>query len=72
MTNDTIKLLNLEDVNIDLNKSHVDKVNGNLVVTIVLNNDTKCCKFCGSTSFVLMVLYTKKLLILFLPINLVS
>ena len=51
MNNDTIKLLNLEDVNIDLNKSHVDKVNGNLVVTIVLNNDTKCCKFCGSTSF---------------------
>lgn len=51
MNNDTIKLLNLEDVNIDLNKSHVDKVNGNLVVTIVLNNDVKCCKFCGSTSF---------------------
>lgn len=51
MNNDTIKLLNLEDVNIDLNKSHIDKVNGNLVVTIVLNNDVKCCKFCGSTSF---------------------
>lgn len=51
MNNDTIKLLNLEDVNIDLNKSHVDKVNGNIVVTIVLNNDTKCCKFCGNTSF---------------------
>ena len=50
MNNDTIKLLNLEEKNIDLTKSHVDKVNGELVCTIVLNNTTKCCKDCGSTS----------------------
>lgn len=40
MNYDTIKLLNLDDVNIDLTKSHVVKVNGNLVVTVVLNNTT--------------------------------
>lgn len=50
MNNDTIKLLNLEGKDIDLTKSHVDKVNGELVCTIVLNNTTKCCKECGSTS----------------------
>ena len=48
MNNDTIKLLNLEGKDIDLTKSHVDKVNGELVCTIVLNNTTKCCKECGS------------------------
>lgn len=50
MNYDTIKLLNLEDVNFDLTKSHVDKVNGKLVCMIVLNNTTNCCKDCGSTS----------------------
>lgn len=50
MNYDTIKLLNLEDINIDLDKSHVDKVNGKLECTIVLNNTTNCCKECGSTS----------------------
>ena len=30
MNYDTIKLLNLEDINIDLTKSHIDKVNGKL------------------------------------------
>ena len=50
MNYDTIKLLNLEDINIDLTKSHIDKVNGKLECTIVLTNNTKCCKECGSTS----------------------
>ena len=48
MNNDTIKLLNLEGKDIDLTKSHVDKVNGELICTIFLNNTTKCCKECGS------------------------
>ena len=50
MNNDTIKLLNLEGINIDLTNSYVDKVNGILICTIVLNNNTKCCKICGSTN----------------------
>ena len=50
MNYDTIKLLNLEDINIDLTKSHVDKVNGKLECTIVLNNTITSCKECGSRS----------------------
>ena len=48
MNNDTIKILNLEGKDIDLSKSHVDKVDGKLICTIVLNNTVKCCKECGS------------------------
>lgn len=61
MEYDTIKLLNLEDINIDLTKSHVDKVNGKLVCTIVLNNDTKCCKDCGSININIKDYYIKKI-----------
>ena len=53
MNNDTIKLLNLEEKDIDLTKSYVDKVNGELVCTIVLNNSTTSCKECGSLSIVI-------------------
>ena len=35
MNYDTIKLLNLEDINIDLTKSHIDKVNGKLALDFV-------------------------------------
>ena len=38
MNYDTIKLLNLEDINIDLTKSHVDKVNGNIFLLFFLFN----------------------------------
>jgi transposase len=58
---DTIKLLNLEDVNIDLTKSHVDKVNGKLVCTIVLINDTNCCENCGSININVKDYYIKKI-----------
>lgn len=61
MNYDTIKLLNLEDVNIDLTKSHVDKVNGNLVVTVVLNNTTTSCKECGSLAIVTKEYKIKKI-----------
>lgn len=61
MNNDTIKLLNLEGKDIDLSNSHVDKVNGTLVCTIVLNNNTKCCTECGSTSITIKDYYTKKI-----------
>lgn len=61
MNYDTIKLLNLEDINIDLTKSHVDKVNGNLECTIVLNNTIKCCKECGSIKIIIKDYYIKKI-----------
>lgn len=61
MNNDTIKLLNLEEKDIDLTKSHVDKVNGDLICTIVLNNNTKCCKFCGSIAITIKDYYPKKI-----------
>ena len=61
MNYDTIKLLNLEDINIDLTKSHVDKVNGNLECTVVLNNTTISCKECGSLSIVIKEYKTKKI-----------
>ena len=56
MNYDTIKLLNLEDINIDLTKSHVDKVNGNLECTIVLNNTIKCVNIVEALVYVHMVL----------------
>ena len=61
MNYDTIKLLNLEDINIDLTKSHIDKVNGKLECTIVLNNTITSCKECGSTSICLHGFITKKI-----------
>lgn len=61
MNNDTIKLLNLEEKDIDLTKSYVDKVNGDLICTIVLNNNTKCCKFCGSIAITIKDYYPKKI-----------
>ena len=61
MNYDTIKLLNLEDINIDLTRSHVDKVNGNLICTIVLNNTTISCKECGSLSIVINDYKSKKI-----------
>lgn len=61
MNYDTIKLLNLEDINIDLNKSHVDKVNGKLECTIVLNNTTTSCRECGSTSICSHGFITKRI-----------
>ncbi len=38
MNYDTIKLLNLEVINIDLTKSHVYKVNGKLKYTINIDD----------------------------------
>ena len=61
MNYDTIKLLNLEDINIDLDKSYVDKVNGKLECTIVLNNTTTSCKECGSLSIIIKEYKIKKI-----------
>ncbi len=69
MNNDTIKLLNLEGKDIDLSKSHVDKVDGKLICTIVLNNTVKCCKECGSLAICSQGYISKKSHILFLLIN---
>lgn len=62
MNNDTIKLLNLEEKDIDLTKSYVDKVNGELVCTIVLNNTTKCCEECGSIAITIKDYRPKKII----------
>lgn len=61
MEYDTIKLLNLEDINIDLTKSHVDKVDGKLVCTIILNKNTNCCEYCGSININVKDYYIKKI-----------
>ena len=53
MNNDTIKLLNLEDVNINLIKSDVIKINNTLYCNIVLNVQNEYCPECGSTEYVI-------------------
>ena len=51
MNNDTIKLLNLEGVNVDLNKSNVCKVNNVLYCNIILTTKDEYCPECGSVEY---------------------
>ena len=51
MNNDTIKLLNLEDINIDLAKSDIAKTNNILYCNIVLTPVNEHCPECGSTEY---------------------
>lgn len=52
MEYDTIKLLNLEDADIDLSKSSVVKNDDNtLNCIIVLNKKQECCSVCGSLNY---------------------
>ena len=51
MNNDTIKLLNLEDINIDLEKSDVVKINNILYCNIVLTTINEHCPECGSVEY---------------------
>lgn len=51
MYNDTIKLLNLEDINVDFEKSDVVKINNVLYCNIVLTTVNEHCPECGSTEY---------------------
>ena len=51
MNNDTIKLLNLEGINIDFNKSDIIKNNDCIVCNIVLTTINESCPMCGSVSY---------------------
>ena len=51
MSNDTIKLLNLEDINVDFEKSDVVKINNVLYCNIVLTTVNEHCPECGSTDY---------------------
>lgn len=51
MNNDTIKLLNLEGLNVDLNKSNVCKVNNVLYCNIILTTKDEYCPKCGSVEY---------------------
>ncbi len=48
MEYDTIKLLNLEDIDVDLDKSKVDKVDNALICTLYLKRKPVSCLKCGS------------------------
>lgn len=51
MNNNTIKLLNLEDINIDLDKSDITKTNNILYCNIVLTTINEHCPECGSAEY---------------------
>ncbi len=59
MNYDTIKLLNLEDIDIDLSKSFITKENIILNCTIVLNEQKQCCPKCMSINFISHGYYIK-------------
>ena len=60
MNNDTIKLLNLEDINIDLDKSDITKINNILYCNIVLTPVNEHCPECGTTEYYIKVLCLNK------------
>jgi transposase len=51
MNYDTIKLLNLEDLNIDLEKSDIIKIDNTLYCNIVLTQVDESCPLCGSINY---------------------
>ena len=51
MNNDIIRLLNLEDINVDFEKSDVIKINNVLYCNIVLTTINEHCPECGSTEY---------------------
>ena len=48
MENDTIKLLLLEGIDVNLNKSYVNNINNVFECSIILNDHHPCCEMCGS------------------------
>lgn len=51
MNNDTIKLLNLEDINVNLEKSDITKIDNVLYCNIILNTQDEVCPECGSVEY---------------------
>ena len=51
MNNDTIKILNLKDINIDLEKSGITKINNILYCNIVLTTINKHCHDCEAAKY---------------------
>lgn len=51
MNNDTIKLLNLKDINIDLEKSGITKINNILYCNIVLTTINEHCPDCEAAKY---------------------
>ena len=63
MNYDTIKILNLESINVDLNKSFIIKNNDKLFVSIVLlKQEINTCPNCGSINTIVKDYYNKKIL----------
>ncbi len=62
MNYDTIKILNLESINVDLNKSFIIKNNDKLFVSIVLlKKEINTCPNCGSINTIVKDYYNKKI-----------
>ena len=61
MNNDTIKLLNLEGINVDLTKSDIIKDANTLYCNIVLTKLDEICPECGSISYSLKDYQSKKI-----------
>jgi len=62
MNNDTIKLLNLEHIDIDFNNSNIIKKDNTIIATIVLNKQNNIhCVNCGSTDVITKDYYTKSI-----------
>src|SRR5574344_648890 len=59
MEYDTIKLLNLEGIDIDLSKSSIDKNNNSINCTIVLKKQNEFCPLCGSINYISHGYYSK-------------
>ena len=60
MDNNNIILLNLEDKNINLEKSDISKINNVLYCNIVLNTIDEVCPECGSVEYVIKDYQIKK------------
>lgn len=61
MDNNNIILLNLEDKNINLEKSDISKINNVLYCNIVLNTIDEVCPECGSVEYVIKDYQIKKI-----------
>lgn len=61
MEYDTIKLLNLEDIDIDLSKSYIVKNDNVITCNITLNKTSYCCEYCGSVNTIIHGYSNKKI-----------
>ena len=61
MNNDTIKLLNLEGINVDLDKSDINKIDNTIYCNIILTRQNEACPLCGSINIGIKDYQTKKI-----------